>query len=187
MSKKFLKTLASAALAALACGCAKETATGDGEATVSFSIEVPGAPVTKGIGDGTTVKTLYYQAFDADGNAIEGLGVQTTPIENKTATVNFELIKEQTYNFVFWAQTDAEGYYTINATEGLKNITANYKGKSSNDENFDAFYAVKNITVSGPISETVELKRPFAQINIGSTGTIKTGEASRTIDFTGAT
>ena len=187
MSKKFLKTLASAALAALACGCAKETATGDGEATVSFSIEVPGAPVTKGIGDGTTVKTLYYQAFDADGNAIEGIGVQTTPIENKTATVNFELIKEQTYNFVFWAQTDAEGYYTINATEGLKNITANYKGKSSNDENFDAFYAVKNITVSGPISETVELKRPFAQINIGSTGTIKTGEASRTIDFTGAT
>ena len=184
MSKKLLKTLA---LAVLACGCAKETATGDGEATVSFSIEVPGAPVTKGIGDGTTVKTLYYQAFDADGNAIEGLGVQTTPITNKTATVNFELIKEQTYNFVFWAQTDAEGYYTIDATDGLKNITANYDGKSSNDENFDAFYAVKNITVSGPISETVELKRPFAQINIGSTGTIKTGEASRTIDFTGAT
>lgn len=187
MSKKFLKTLASAALAVLACGCAKETATGDGEATVSFSIEVPGAPVTKGIGDGTTVGTLYYQAFDADGNAIEGLGVQTTTINNKTATVNFELIKEQTYNFVFWAQTNANGYYTIDATNGLKNITANYDSKFSNDENFDAFYAVKNITVSGPISETVELKRPFAQINIGSTGTIKTGEASRTIDFTGAT
>lgn len=187
MSKKLLKTLASAALAVLACGCAKETATGDGEATVSFSIEVPGAPVTKGIGDGTTVKTLYYQAFDADGNAIEGLGVQTTSINNKTATVNFELIKEQTYNFVFWAQTDAEGYYKIDATDGLKNITANYEGKSSNDENFDAFYAVKNITVSGPVSETVELKRPFAQINIGSTGTIKTGTASRNIDFTGAT
>ena len=98
MSKKFLKTLASAALAALACGCAKETATGDGEATVSFSIEVPGAPVTKGIGDGTTVKTLYYQAFDADGNAIEGLGVQTTPLETQTAPVHFELIKKQKNN-----------------------------------------------------------------------------------------
>ena len=187
MSKKFLKTLASAALAALACGCAKETATGDGEATVSFSIEVPGAPVTKGIGDGTTVKKLYYQAFDADGNAINGLGVQTTPITNKTATVNFELIKEQTYNFVFWAQTDTEGYYTIDAADGLKNITANYDGKLSNDENFDAFYAVKNITVSGPAPETVELKRPFAQINIGSTGTIQTGTASREISFVEAT
>lgn len=187
MDKRFFNAFVSTAMAVLACGCAKETVTeGDSETKVSFSIELPGAPVTRA-GEGTTATKLYYQAFDADGNVIEGLGVQTTPITNKTATVNFELIKEQTYNFVFWAQTNEENYYTIDTTNGLKAITANYDGKSSNDENFDAFYAVKNLTVTGPVSETVELKRPFAQINIGSTGTIKTGNASREIDFIDAT
>lgn len=188
MATKSLKFLALTATAVLALACAKEpVAGGEGETGVSFSVEVPGIQETKAIGDGTAAKTLYYQAFDENGAAIEGLGVQSKPISGTSTTVEFQLIKDQTYSFVFWAQTDADGYYTLDATDGLKKISANYADKLANDENFDAFYAVKKLTVTGPVSETVALTRPFAQINIATAGTISAGTASREIDFTGAT
>ena len=173
----------------LAYSCAKENVKigGGSEAGVSFSIEIPGTPVTKAvIGDGETATKLYYQAFYEDGTPVDGLGVQNTTLSGKTATVKFQLLKDQTYSFVFWAQTAADGYYTIDETEGLKKITANYTDKKSNDENFDAFYAVKTMEVTGAVSEKVELKRPFAQINIGSTSTISTGNLSRDINFADA-
>ena len=157
MKTKLFNSFAVAAMSVLALACAKEPV-GEGiEAGVSFSIEVPGSQATKAIGDGETAKKLYYQVFDKDGAAIEGLGVQNTDIAGKTATVKFQLVKDQEYNFVFWAQTANDGYYTIDNAEGLKKITANYTGKNSNDENFDAFYAVKKMTVTGPVSETVKL------------------------------
>lgn len=186
MKTKLFNSFAVAAMSVLALACAKEPV-GEGiEAGVSFSIEVPGSQATKAIGDGEKAKKLYYQVFDKDGAAIEGLGVQNTDIAGKTATVKFQLVKDQEYNFVFWAQTANDGYYTIDNAEGLKKITANYTGKNSNDENFDAFYAVKKMTVTGPVSETVKLSRPFAQINIATAGQISAGTTTKDIDFTGA-
>ena len=186
MKTKSFNIFAVTAMSVLALACAKEPVGGGMEAGVSFSVEVPGTQVTKAIGDGETATKLYYQVFGKDGAAIEGLGVQNTDITAKTATVKFQLVKDQEYNFVFWAQTDVDGYYTIDATDGLKKITANYTGKNSNDENFDAFYAVKKMTVTGPVSETVKLTRPFAQINIATAGQISAGTATKDIDFTGA-
>ena len=187
MNKKSLKAFAVTAMSVLALACAKEPASEvGGETGVSFSIDVPGVPATKANGDGLVATKLYYQVFDAEGAVIEGLGVQNTTIVDKHAKVNFTLVKGQTYNFVFWAQTEAEGYYTIDPVAGLKKITANYAEKNCNDENFDAFYAVEEIEVAGPVSATVTLKRPFAQINFATEGTIKAGSASREIDFTDA-
>ena len=183
-----LKTLAAAALSLLAASCAKEQLTDNGgQAGVSFTLEVPGAPATKAIGDGTTAKTLYYQVFDEQGNTV-GLDAQTTKFgTDGKAKVNFQLVKDQTYNFIFWAQTSEAGYYTI-ADNDLRTITANYSGKKSNDENFDAFFAVeKALKISGPVTKDITLKRPFAQINIGTKGTITAGTASRPIEFTDAT
>lgn len=105
-----LKTLAAAALSLLAASCAKEQLTDNGgQAGVSFTLEVPGAPATKAIGDGTTAKTLYYQVFDEQGNTV-GLDAQTTKFgTDGKAKVNFQLVKDQTYNFIFWAQTSEAG------------------------------------------------------------------------------
>lgn len=188
MNNKTLKAFAVAALSVMAMACAKDPAsvTG-GETGVSFSVDVRGGVSTKSVnGDGEVATKLYYQVFDAEGAAIKGLGVQSTDLENKHAKVNFKLIKGQTYKFVFWAQTNEEGYYTIDPESGLKQITANYTEKNCNDENFDAFYAVEEMEVAGPISATVVLKRPFAQINFATEGTIKSGELSREINFEGA-
>ena len=187
-----LKTLAAAALTIMAASCAKEQlADNGGQSGVSFTVEVPGAPATKAIGDGTTAKALYYQVFDNNGEPISGLGVQTTTFgTDGKAKVSFQLVKDQTYNFIFWAQTDAEGYYTIGETEtekDLRTITAKYDGKKANDENFDAFFAVeKEFKVSGPVTKDITLKRPFAQINIASNDRISAGGTPQTINFEGA-
>ena len=188
MKTKLFKTLAATAMSVLAIACAKEPVADNGQqAGVSFMVEVPGASVTKAYGEAEKATKLYYQVFDNAGASIEGLGVQTTDLVGKAAKVSFQLVKDQTYKFIFWAQTTETGYYTIDETEGLKKITANYTNKLANDENFDAFYAVKKIKILGPVSESVELTRPFAQINIATKGVLKAGETEIKIDFTGAT
>ena len=187
MNTKFFKSLAAVAVAVLTVGCAKEQGSQEGPANVTFEIENPVA-VTKAIGDGTTAKKLYYQVFDAAGNPIAGLPVQNKTLSSLKTTVSFQLVKDQKYNFIFWAQTPEDGYYTIDGTEGLKKITADYEGKKSNDENFDAFFAVeKALTINGPITKTVTLKRPFAQINIATTDVLKAGDTKVNVNFTGAT
>ena len=185
MNKKLLKSFAAAAMSVLAIACAKEQVGPVEGAMVeaTFSVDVPGVIGTKA-GEGTKATKLYYQVFDAEGAPVTGLPMQEKDINGST-TVNFQLIKDQTYNFVFWAQTAEDGYYTVT---DLRTITANYEGKNSNDENFDAFFAVeKAITINGPITKTVTLKRPFAQINVATTGVLKAGETTVNVDFTGAT
>ena len=188
MKTKLFKTLAATAMSVLAIACAKEPVADNGQqAGVSFTIEVPGAPATRAYGEAEKATKLYYQVFDNAGNTINGLGVQHTDLVGKTAKVNFQLVKDQTYNFVFWAQTTETGYYTIDETEGLKKIKANYTDKLANDENFDAFFATESFKVTGPVTKTVTLKRPFAQINIGTKDQLKAGDATApAIDFGGA-
>ena len=189
MKTKLFKTLAATAMSVLAIACAKEPVADNGQqAGVSFTIEVPGAPATRAYGEAEKATKLYYQVFDNAGNTIDGLGVQHTGLVGKTAKVNFQLVKDQTYNFVFWAQTTETGYYTIDETEGLKKIAADYTThKDANDENRDAFFATESFKVTGPVTKTVTLKRPFAQINIGTKDQLKAGDATApAIDFTNA-
>lgn len=187
MYKNLLKSITFAALALVAGACAKENEKLEGPSTVTFEVSTPEI-VTKAIGDGMTATKLYYQVFDADGKVIEGLGVQNKDLVSGKTSVSFQLIKDQIYNFVFWAQTAEAGYYTIDATEGLKKITADYSThKGANDENRDAFFAVeKGLKVSGPVNKTIELKRPFAQVNIATIGSYKVGEIVKAIDFSEA-
>lgn len=187
MNKNLFKTFAIAAMAVIAGACAKENEQLAGPSNVTFEVSTPEI-ATKAIGDGMTATKLYYQVFDAEGNVIDGLGVQNKDLVAGKTTVSFQLIKDQTYNFVFWAQTAEAGYYTIDATEGLKKITADYSThKGANDENRDAFFAVeKSLKITGPVSKNIELKRPFAQVNIATVGSYKVGEKEKAIDFSEA-
>ena len=155
---------------------------------MSFEIENP--VVISKAGEGTTATQLYYQVFTADGQLIAGLPAQSKPLSSLKTTVTFQLVKDQTYKFIFWAQTPTAGYYSFAGTDDAKDIrtvTANYEGKDANDENFDAFFATESFKVTGPVTKTVTLKRPFAQINIGTKDQLKAGSATApAIDFTGA-
>ena len=171
MNKNLLKSFAAVALSLLAAGCAKEQVSPAGQsAAVSFTVDVPGGISTKAIGDGTTAKELWYQVFDKDGNVIEGLGKtkHEALLSERQTSVSIQLVKDQTYNIVFWAQAEGQTCYKFDDELGLGKITVNYAEAKANDESRDAFLAVENVTVTGPINKTVELKRPFSQLNIGT-------------------
>ena len=168
---KQAKYIFAAALAVLALGCNKEQVAVDGtpdgeEVAVTFAAELPGT-ITKAIGDGLTAKNLSVAVYDDVSNAA-GTHIVTL---DKTAvfdalhtTVEYSLVKGKTYHFIFWAQ--AEGApYTFNPE--TKKVAINYTG-AANDEKRDAFYAVKTLKVTGPATEPVQLHRPFAQVNFGT-------------------
>lgn len=169
MNKKLLKFFAAAAMSVLALACAKEQVGPDGGGLVeaTFNVDVPEAIGTKAIGDGTTAKELWYQVFDKDGNVIAGLGKtkHESLLSDRQTSVSMQLVKDQTYNIVFWAQSEGQTCYKF---DDLSQITVDYAAAKANEESRDAFLAVKNITVNGPINEKVEMKRPFAQLNIGT-------------------
>lgn len=169
MNKKLLKFFAAAAMSVLALACAKEQVGPDGGGLVeaTFNVDVPEAIGTKAIADGTTAKELWYQVFDKDGNVIAGLGKtkHESLLSDRQTSVSMQLVKDQTYNIVFWAQSEGQTCYKF---DDLSQITVDYTAAKANEESRDAFLAVKNITVNGPINETVEMKRPFAQLNIGT-------------------
>ena len=169
MNKKLLKSFAAAAMSVLAIACAKEqVGPVDGEiCEATFDVAVPGGISTKTIADGTTAKELWYQVFDKDGNVIADLGKtkHESLLSDRQTSVSMQLVKDQTYNIVFWAQSEGQTCYKF---DDLRQITVDYDAAKANEESRDAFLAVKNITVNGPINETVEMKRPFAQLNIGT-------------------
>ena len=166
MSTKLFNAFAAAAMAVLALACAKEPVTGDGQTVeATFDVDVPGVEVsTKGLSDAASVNELVFDAFRSlnDTEPIEGLR-QVVAVENGRATIQVKLIKGQNYRFVFWAQKANNGYYN---TDNLSNITVDYKNALANDSSLDAFFAKEEVTnVQNPISKTIILKRPFAQVN----------------------
>lgn len=79
------------------------------------------------------------------------------------------MAKGQTYKVAFWAQDNDCKAYTVSDD---MNVTVNYandENKVNNDETRDAFFKTVEFTVTGSTSIDVELKRPFAQINVGVT------------------
>ena len=151
------------AAAVLATSCAKElqdVATGD--ATVTFTVGTPEI-ATRAYSDGTTATELQYAVYDAAGNYLADLtGTQGI---NISTTVELKLTTGNTYTVAFWADSQAAPY-TVDFAN--KSVSVDYTGVKSNDENLDAFYAWYTFTVTGAQTETVELKRPFAQLNVGT-------------------
>ena len=175
--------LAALAMTNTSCQDELESAANDAnEVAVSFKVQLENAVGSRAVGDGTTAKELQYAVYkvDASGNTIgtniAALNGETTVKSDLTAEVTFTLVKGQTYNFMFWAQkpgtpndgNDDNEYYKLDKTTGKVEVDYTTKGEANN-EGRDAFYAVeKSLTVTGPINKTITLKRPFAQINVGT-------------------
>ena len=180
---KQTKYILAAALTMLALGCNKEQVAVDGtpdgeEVAVTFAAELPGT-ITKAIGDGLTAKNLsvavYDDASNAAGTHIVALD-KTAVFDALHTTVEYSLVKGKTYHFIFWAQ--AEGApYTFNPE--TKKVAIDYTG-AANDESRDAFYAVKTLKVTGPVTEPVQLHRPFAQVNFGTSDSAAATDAGVT-------
>ena len=181
--KRYFKTITAVVLAALTTAACQKENFGDAtpagqEVDVTLDLLAPQIG-TKSYGDGTTAKTVYVHVYqqDAHGNltyiepATEDASLKT-PSQSLTlnglkATYNTRLVTGQTYTFVFWAQADNAPYtYDTDA----KTITVNYANAKGNDESRDAFYNVlPNVKIEGAYTTSVQLARPFAQLNFGVT------------------
>ena len=156
--KKILFGMMTAA-AVLATSCAKELQSAEGDANVTFAVGTPEI-ATRAYSDGTTATDLQYAVYDAKGNLLEDLtGTQEI---NISTTVELKLTTGNTYTVAFWADSE-DAPYTVDFE--AKSVSVDYAGVKSNDENLDAFYAWYTFTVTGTQTETVDLKRPFAQLN----------------------
>ena len=165
MKKRILIGMMAAAMVlAPSCQNDLDLAQNAGEAAVvTFSVGTPEI-ATRSFSDGQTATVLQYAVYDAAGNELKDLTVTDAEIHGST-TVNLQLTTGNTYSVIFWAAAE-NAPYTVDLN--AKTMTVDYTNAVSNDENRDAFYKYHTFTVSGAQTETIELKRPFAQLNVGT-------------------
>ncbi len=179
MNKKLLFGMFAAAVMLFATSCQKEDLTLGEETVVSFTLEQAGIE-TRAYSDGTNATTLTYAVYEANSTEPLITSDNEVPFSGKKATVSLNLVTGKSYDIIFWADAPvAEGEiapYTFDAD--AQTITVDYTDATSQDENRDAFFAaVKGLVVDGPASKVVELRRPFAQLNIGATDTTEAADA----------
>ena len=179
MNKKLFLGMFAAAGMLLATSCSNDeldVVQSENEAQVTFSLGLEGGIATRAISDGTGAKKLVYAVYklDADGTPVlqnvvgsdnNGQFVDTEAFDGGlTEKVSVTLAKDQTYQVAFWAQNPKCSAYT---TTDLTNVGVNYNKASNNQDVRDAFFKTVEFTVKGNQTIDVELKRPFAQINVG--------------------
>ena len=175
--KRLFLLLSFVAALALTAGCDKpEPQKFDNGITATFNVTLPGEEIaTKAISDGTQATQLLFRVYGSDGRALSELD-QIVTISGKKATVTAKLVRGVDYKIVFWAQKP--GTYTI--ANGKVTIPNNTLSAMMNNDAYDAFYAIKEISAQdADFSTSVTLYRPFAQLNVGASAEdIATARAS---------
>lgn len=164
MNKIFNLAVAGVAFLAITASCSsKEEMPVQEETSVSLTVNLP-TPIdaTRSFGDGTTAQKLIYAVYEGDNKNPVIFDTKEIPMRT---TVDLRLVKGKTYTVIFWAQNEETQAYDFD--EVAQTVTVSYEKVVSNDELRDAFYAVRNYTVTGPINDMVYLYRPLSQINLG--------------------
>ena len=175
----FLGAMAAMLLGTASCSNDMEPAMTD-DGTVQFTIELPGNVDSRAnISDGLTATELQVAVYKEDGTHLNL--DQTVTMSNKTATVTFKLVKGMTYKFAFWAQKPGCEAYAFDASTGK--VTVDYSKAVANVDDGDAFSNTATLTVTGPMTETIYLYRPFAQLNYGDVMEDYTAAMAAGIDF----
>lgn len=177
-----LSLFAAAALFGLASCSSDEPAVITGNGAETFTISLP-TELTRDFNDGLSAKNLYIAVYPkGEGSATASPLICSFPtaLANETlisgatftgltANVTIQLVKDQSYDVLFFAESYTDGtdecpYAFTPATRSMK---VDYGKMACNDDAPDAFYYHGEITASGT-NHPVTLRRPFAQINIGT-------------------
>ena len=145
------------------------------ESTVTVTLTTPKFG-SRAYSDGHSATHLQYALYDVTyDNTVTRLDKYTVLTETIDITKNipFKLVNGHTYRFVFWASNpNLDGPYKVTFGESsaqfdidLENFDANIL---SNLEYLDAFYVCEDVKVTGDMQKTFELRRPFAQVNLGT-------------------
>ena len=195
--KKILLSAAAIASMLFAASCQKENFSASQQegdvVTATITVQAPGQPATKAIGDGMTADNLVFAVFDETGAELPELrqGDWTKGQPEITfggdlqTTVTVTLVRGKEYTFVCWAQNDEATCYDFT---DMKNIGISYKDANGDnfvaqDEKRDAFYAaVASEKVTQNFTQTIELTRPFAQVNVGSADIVEAHNAGLEVE-----
>ena len=153
-----------------------------GDVQVSFTATLPTDTRTRAFGKAEQVNTLEVGIFKkgvTDVHTNSGgswnyyeIDRQSFPINGTSVDVQLTLTQEQKYSFVFWAYDGNQSIYNIDDLTAIEMNTLPNTITFAQAEAADAFFAtMEDITITGNCSYPVELVRPLAQINVGTTVT----------------
>lgn len=173
------------ALTMLFASCAKDATTVPaikGEKRVSFQVTAP--KMQTRYGEGQEANKLFWAVYK-DGNIlgnISAIDADDAVAINLSTDVEITLTDGLDYDILFWAQNENAPY----TFDGAK-VTIDYAALSANEEAYDAFF--RNYHVDGEQTEPhrVELKRPFAQLNVAAADTAKAASAGFSVENTSVT
>lgn len=182
-----------------------------GDVEVSFTATLPTDTRTRSFGKAEQVNTLLVGIFKkgvSDEHTNSGgswsyyeIDRKFFPISGTSIDVSLSLAQNQIYSFVFWAYDSNRNIYDIDDLTAIKMNTLPNPITFSEAEASDAFFATEeDIIITGSSSYSIELVRPLAQINVGTTGKVMqasftakstpdtfhpfTNTVSGTVDFT---
>lgn len=182
-----------------------------GDVEVSFTATLPTDTRTRSFGKAEQVNTLLVGIFKkgvSDEHTNSGgswsyyeIDRKFFPISGTSIDVSLSLAQNQIYSFVFWAYDSSQSIYDIDDLTAIKMNTLPNPITFSEAEASDAFFATEeDIIITGSSSYSIELVRPLAQINVGTTGKVMqasftaksapdtfhpfTNTVSGTVDFT---
>ena len=174
IKKLFYTGCAAALLLTTACSSEDIVPAAEQESLVSFNVELPAEINSRAYSDGLTARKLIVAVYDASGTELTALRQDDLTFDAGTLTkpVTMRLANSRTYKVVFWVQA-ATAPYTFDTTNHKVDVdydaTTHSTPIAANSDLYDAFFKCEDVDVNGSITRTVELRRPFAQINIGAT------------------
>ena len=189
--KKFFVMTVVALAGLMATACSTDDAVSDAEnyATVSFTVAAP-EMATRTLGDGMTARNLSWGVYDADGNYLPKLSSENAepvvfPAGSLSTTVEIDLVNGKSYHVIFWAEADGSPYKVDFESQLMTYDYSEQNPLLANQEKYDAFFASHPIAeVKGSRTEPVELKRPFAQLNVATADTQKAADGGLVVDKT---
>jgi hypothetical protein len=199
--KKLLYCAAALATMFFAGSCQRENFEPAGKGgAVTFTVTAPGELDTRAttIANGENVNVVHYAVYktnpnedysiDDSGNIDGPLAQGVVPMNNKTASVELDLLQDQAYTILFWAQksenldqSDKENYgkNSYYYLGDLREVFVKYEEEQiegedvktipANDESRAAFFQRYDFNTESAQNYEVKLVRPFAQINLGTT------------------
>ena len=164
-------------------------------ANVTLSVSLPELQTaTRAYGEGKNAKNLQYAVYSLDANDVinEQIEVKNVVMDaaagaTPTKDLVIKLIPGTKYSIVLWADAfgnAATSPYTVSLAKDAKTLSIKQNSVNANDDNADAFFGSFVIDVESATSFSIyncladnekvtdanlQLKRPFAQLNIAST------------------
>ena len=152
------------------------------DGTVKFTVEAPGAIATKTIADGQNVDVVHYAVYKTNSNETHAIELPTerplaqgfVPMSGKKANINFNLLQDQKYTVIFWAQVSQDDngqndYYELGDLRAISMKKDDENNIVGNEEARAAFFAWYSFETYEHKDHVVTLKRPFAQLNLLTT------------------